>query len=409
MDDAIRIGLENNFGVLIARNESQIAANNVTWGNAGLLPSININAAYDKAISSTDIKVVSGTELHESKAQTDWINAGVNLKWTLFDGLNMFIRYDRLKKMQDMGEVEFRKAVENTMANIIITYFDIVQQQMVRRVLEEQVALSQERVNIAETRKSVGSGSELDLLQAQVDLNGDASALFNQNASLANAKTGLNELLSRDASLYFQVIDTVILGPQLALDTLRKYTLQHNKDLLLLSMQKDAALLDMKSFKAERLPVINFNSGYNFLRNETQASFIQYNRQLGPHFGISADFNLFDGFNQHRKVQNAQIALLNSELQVQQIRNQLDAYLIRLNNDYQNDLQLIGFESDNLKLAIKNMDIAKESYSVGTISPIQLREVQKNLMSANNRLIYALYKAKVKETELLLLSGQLVK
>jgi outer membrane protein TolC len=185
MDDAIRIGLENNYGVLIARNESQIAANNVTWGNAGLLPSININAAYDKTISSADIKVVSGTELQDSKAQTDWINAGVNLKWTLFDGLNMFIRYDRLKKMQDMGEVEFRKAVENTMANILITYFDIVQQQMVRRVLEEQVALSQERVNIAETRKSVGSGSELDLLQAQVDLNGDASALFNQNTRIA--------------------------------------------------------------------------------------------------------------------------------------------------------------------------------------------------------------------------------
>jgi len=409
IDDAIRIGLENNYGILLARNELQIATNNVTWGNAGILPSINIHATYDKAITAADVKVISGTELQENKAQTDLTIAGVNLKWTLFDGLNMFVRFDKLKKMQDMGEMEFRKAVENTMANIIITYFDIVQQQMVKRVLEEQVAISKERVNIADTRKSVGTGSELDLLQAQVDLNGDASSLFSQSASLTNARTDLNELLSRDASIAFRVIDTVVLAPQLLLDTLRQYTLQHNKDLLLLSMQKDAALLDMKAFKAERLPVINFNSGYGFLRNETQASFIQYNNQLGPHFGISAEFNLFDGFNQHRKVQNAQITLMNSELRVRQTWNQLEAYLIRLYNDYQNDLQLIGFENENLKLAIKNMDIAKESYSIGAISPIQLREVQKNLISANNRLIYALYRAKVKETELLLISGQLLK
>jgi outer membrane protein TolC len=72
-------------------------------------------------------------------------------------------------------------------------------------------------------------------------------------------------------------------------------------------------------------------------------------------------------------------------------------------------LQLIGFEGQNLELAIRNMDVAGESYAIGTISPIQLREVQTNLLSAKERLIYSLYKAKVKETELLLISGQLLK
>jgi outer membrane protein TolC len=62
----------------------------------------------------------------------------------------------------------------------------------------------------------------------------------------------------------------------------------------------------------------------------------------------------------------------------------------------------------NLQLARKNMDIALESYRVGSISPVEMREVQRNLLSAHARLILALFRTKVKETELLLLSGKLI-
>jgi outer membrane protein len=323
--------------------------------------------------------------------------------------LNMFITHDRLKKIDEMGEMALKRSMENIITDIVINYADIIRQQMKVKVLKDQVSLSQFRVRIAETKKNVGMGSEVEYLQAQVDLHGDESALFDQNTALANTKTSLNELLSRDVNIDFTVADTIILMPLVDFATLQQNTVTSNKDLLLTGMNKDVITLEKKSLTAQRYPFINVNAGYAYLKNETEASFIKFNRQLGPQFGISAGINLFNGFNINRQIQDAQISLLNAELQVKQTQNTLQSSLLKLYNEYRTQLQQIDFEEKNIELARKNMDIAKESYSVGAISPVQLRQVQDNLISASYRLIDALYGAKVKETQLLQISGQLVK
>jgi outer membrane protein TolC len=113
--------------------------------------------------------------------------------------------------------------------------------------------------------------------------------------------------------------------------------------------------------------------------------------------------------NLQRQYRNAKITYESSDLEIKQMENRLDAYLLRIYNDYVNQVELIGFERENMILAQKNMDIAKESFQVGAISSLQLREIQKNLLDAGTRLVTAEFKAKLTETELLLLSGRLVK
>jgi outer membrane protein len=410
LEEAVATGLERNYGVLIAKNLAAIAHNDVSPGHAGMLPHIDVNGAYNKSITQAKVDVTSSaTELDISDAGTDIVTAGVTLEWTLFDGLNMFITRDKLKKLDEMGAMAFKKAMEQTVADIIVNYMDIARQQMKVEVLKQQVSLSQFRLEIATTKKNVGMGSDVEYLQAQVDLHGDESALFDENTTLANVKAGLNELLSRDITTEYTVTDTITLLPVMDFLTLQQNTLADNKDLLLSGMNKDVVTLEKKSLSAQRYPYITFNAGYNYLRNETEASFIKYNRQLGPQFGISAGINLFDGFNLQRQIQNARIDLLNADLQMKQTQNQLESELVKRYNDYRNQLQQIDFEKKNIDLAQKNMDVAKESYSVGAISPVQLRQVQENLVTASYRLIDALYGTKVKETELLLISGQLVK
>ena len=109
--------------------------------------------------------------------------------------------------------------------------------------------------------------------------------------------------------------------------------------------------------------------------------------------------------NDHRKRENAQINIINNELRIKQLANHLDSYLARIYKEYQDGLKLIELEEDNLELAKKNMDIATESFSNGSISSLQFREVQKNLLDAKMMLVHVKYTIKVKETELLLISG----
>jgi outer membrane protein TolC len=69
----------------------------------------------------------------------------------------------------------------------------------------------------------------------------------------------------------------------------------------------------------------------------------------------------------------------------------------------------LALEEENILLAKENVDIIMQVYKLNSTTYIQLREAQKSLEDAYNRLIAARYNTKLAETELLRLKGELVK
>jgi len=404
---AIRIGLQNNYGINIARNELQRAKNDATIGNAGFLPEVDLTGSYTYGYGNAKVEVVSNTELNNSQANSNLVTGGINLTWTLFDGLNMFIRYDQLKKFEEMGDLNVRITLERTIAGIITAYYNIIRQAEEIGIKQEQVDISRFRLDLAHTRYLTGSGSEMEWLKARVELNADLASLADQKTSFENAKTYLNQLLARDINMSFVVNDTIILTDTLVYDTVRQQMFQNNHELQLAEKTYETFLLNMRAARAQQFPSLDLMAGYNYSRNETEAAFINYNRYAGLSIGLTASMKLFDGLNLQRQYRDAKFLARTSELNLRELELRLEADLKRVFNDYTNQMQLVGFENENLILAKKNMDIAKESYQLGIISSLQLREIQKDLLEARVRLLTAEFKTKVKETELLLLSASL--
>jgi len=406
---AVSTGLENNFGISIAENSMQIARQNATPGNAGMLPALTLNAGYLYGYSDARVNVVTGSELDDPSANSHLATAGVGLSWTLFDGLKMFITYDKLKSLEAISELSSKITVENTVAKIMGSYYEIVRQVRVTAIYTEQVSISRFRLELAKMRFETGTGSELEYLKAKVELNADIAALSNQQTNYKNSKITLNDLLSRDVNTLFEVKDTILLSKVLQYDSLRVSMKKANRHILMAVAQKRVAGMELQTARANQWPTLDLYAGYDYYRLETQANFIQYNRQVGPSVGLSLNMKLFDGMNLHRQVKNAAISFQTGELEIKQIENRLEAFLARIYNEYRNQLEMIAFEQENLLLAMKNMDIARESYAIGVISSLQLREVQEDLLYASTRLVTAEFKAKLTETELLLLCGELVR
>lgn len=409
LQDAISIGLTQNYGIIISKNIAAEAGNNASPGNAGMLPSLGITGAAGAGLSDARVTVVTGSELDRSKAHSNLITAGLGMSWRLFDGLKMFITYDKLKSLEKASELSSRITIENTVARIIAAYYEIVRQGRVRQILEEQVKISGFRLDIARMRYETGTGSEMEYLKARVELNADVSNLSNQKTLFLNSKTNLNELLSRDVNHVFAVPDTIPVGEVLNYDTLRKALRTVNKNLLLAMMNREVGEAEVKTARANQFPTLDFYAAYSYYRNETEAQFIGYNRNYGPSAGLTLSMKLFDGLNLKRQFRNASLTLESLDVAVKQMETRLEAYLSRIYNDYTNQLEMVVFEGENVQLALRNMEIAKDSYAVGAISSLQLREVQEDLLFARSRLITAQYKVKLTETELLLLSGWLVR
>lgn len=407
LEEAVQIGLENNYGIQLSRNLQEQASNNSSLGNAGFLPSLGLSGSIVETVEDSDQEFADGSTQDNTGARNTSTNAALEFDWTLFDGLGMFASYNRLGILEDISDEELRFNMERLVRDIALQYYNIVR--ISERIvnLDSNLEVSEERVEIEETKVEIGSGSEYDLLQARSDLNEDRSARFRELNRLTEAKIGLNELLSRDPHTDFDVTRNINLNRFLSKDELFQKLLEENAELSIARLEQDVSRQEMREIKAERYPQISLNSSYYYNRAENDGGFFRFNEARGFTIGLTARINIFDGFNASRRVQNAQINRKNAELSLESEKLRLESDFLTVYQTYQNSLELVDLEEENFVNAQETLDIALERFRLGSISSLEFREAQRTLLGAEDRLINARFEAKVAETELLNLSGEL--
>lgn len=407
LEEAVRVGLENNFSVKIIQNDQEIAVNNFSRGNAGMLPSVDILAARDYDIQDSELDFASGDGQTVNGARSNSTTASALVSWTIFDGTRMFVTYDKLKEIQQATSLDAQSTVENLIADIASAYYTVILEQELRTVIQSAVELSDVRRALAKTQYEVGRTSKLEYLAAQVDYNADTSALISQREQLYNAKVDLNTLLARPPDTQFSVPSQIDANLELEIATLKERMLSANPQLLRARQEQNIAYLTMRELQATRWPEISLNGGYNYATSEAEAGFVLGRRANGFAYGISARWNLFNGLNKTRLIQNARVAMETQEYATEDFRLQLEAGLEKTFINYANSIQLIELETENESIAQERAEIALERYRLGNSNSLELREAQRNAVAAAGRLLDAVYSTKIAEVELMRLSGQL--
>ena len=409
LKSCLEIGLEKNYSLRIVRNEEQISKNNATIANAGYLPTLDLSAGFSGNVNDTETETRSTGEKAKTTGVFDkTLNAGLNLNWTLFDGFKIQANYARLKELEQQGETLTRIAIEDFIANLTAEYYNYIQQQIRLKNFHYAMSLSKERLRIVEERYIVGNFSRLDLQQARVDYNADRAQYMKQQESVKTSLIRLNELMANeDMKESVTVNDSIIdLNTLLTFDELWQSTLKSNASLLKSEQNKKLASLEMKAVKSRNYPYLKLNAGYGYTLNKYEISSTSRRDNLGFNFGVTMGFNLFDG-NRRREIKNARIAIENANLQQDDMRQSLRADLSNLWQAYQNNLEMLKLERENLIAAVENHEIASERYMLGNLSGIEMREAQKSLLDAEERILASEYDTKMCEISLLQLSGKI--
>ncbi|MDR1783596.1 MAG: TolC family protein [Dysgonamonadaceae bacterium] len=405
----LETGLERNYDIRIVRNQEKIADNNVTIGNAGFLPSIDLSAGVSGTLyNKYEQKYTDGSENNISDVLNEGANLGLSLSWTLFDGFQMQTSYQRLKQYRSVGELNTRLVIENWIAGLVAEYYNFVQQNIRQSNLRYAVALSRERLRIAEAKYEIGADSKLDMEQARVDFNADSSSLIKQYEQLYASQIALNRMMALDEVAGNIALTDSVINLNLELDELSLLSemQQANSELLLADRNKYISELDYKALKSRNYPYLRLSAGYGYTINKYGASSMERQNTLGLNGGLTLGFSVFDGFNRGREQKNARITIQNRQLQYEQTILALKSDLATMWMSYQNNIKLINLERENLETAHQNYEKAIESYRLGTFSGLELREAQNSLLGAEERLLQAQYNTKLCEISLLQISGR---
>jgi len=400
VQEAVEIALENNYEIKLSHNDLRIAEENVTYGNAGMLPNVTGNFSQSNSVQNSRQTQSNGDERSLRNAKNNSMSVGVSVGWTIFDGFGMFSRYDQLKELRKQGEFELKKTVLTTVSDVISTYYTIVEQQNLLLAIDSSINISKERLKTAENRFSIGKASRLEVLNVQVNLNEDESSRLRQADVVKNLKINLNSLMARELSIDFDVERDVEYDDTLIFEDLLTKARAHNPDLQIIAVNKRMAELEVKRIKAGRYPVVRLTTGYNLSESESSLGFVSSSNSRGLNYGVTASINLFDGFNQRRNERNAKIQLESADLLIQQQDLLVRTAISTAFQTYQTNLSLARLEDNNAAIARQNLNITLEKYRIGTISAVEFRDAQENFINAISRFNSARLQAKLSELQL---------
>ena len=419
LEEAIATALQNNYEIRLAKNDSTVAALDYGFRNSVFLPRINGTAGIVQTDNNQKQEFSSG-EVREGKVATGNVNAALNLNWTLFDGMKMFVIRNQVEEYIKLGQLEIKDQVINTVAEVINTYYLIVRQKQQLKAIEEQMSISQTRVDLSQRKLEIGVGAKPELLQSKVDLNAQKASQLQQLNLIEQVKQRLNHLMvpvgpgqEIPVATDYDVVDTIPINFSITIDEIRSGIENTNPSLLIAQKNIDLAGLDLRSIKADRFPIIQFNSSYNFTRTNNDVTlnpaFPLYNRNQGFNYGFSATVPILNYRNTTRLIQQSELNIGFQQLMYDNQRALLHLDVVTAFNSYEFQKKTLALEESNILLAKENVDIILETYRLGSSTYLQLREAQKSLLDAYDRLIAARYNTKLAETELMKLKGELVR
>ncbi|TMI67724.1 MAG: TolC family protein, partial [Bacteroidetes bacterium] len=399
--------------ITLAKYDSTSAAIDNSLKRGAFLPQLNANTGIVFNNNDQRQKFNDGTERERNGVQSNNFNAGIALNWTLFDGLRMFATKNKVEEFVKLGELNIKNQVVTTVADVVTTYYSIVRQKQMLRSIEEQIDISQIRVDLTQRKLDVGLGAKPDVLQSKVDLNAQKARQLEQQSLIAQLKSALNRLMNIPPGNLFDVTDSIPINMNIHVEDIRRDIENVNPSILVAKKNIDIAALTVKELKADRLPLVSFNSNYNFNRldnKEVVNPFTPlFSQNKGLNYGFSASIPILNNLNTKRLIRQAQLGVQTQELLYDNQKFLTYHAINRAYKDYEQEKKLLALEEENILLARENVQIVLETFRLNSATLVQLREAQISLADSYQRLIATRFSAKVAEIELLTLKGELVK
>lgn len=406
-NEAVRIALENNYGIQIERGNAEIAHLNNIKANAGMVPVVNLVANDNFSYNAFYQQLSNGNEFAEAGAPFNTINAAVQLNWTIYDGRRMYIAKDRLEQQELLGQHNLEAVVQQTTANVLQSYYQIVGNRLQEIASAELIALTDERLRIAEARLAAGFAASSDALQARIDLNQQRATLVGQEYSTSAAKRRLNLLLIRPAETAFSVDENMTNTYVPEREALLTKLQTQNPALLAAMTNVEVATLQAEEAQTLNKLRVQALGQLGGTRTDNGAGFLLNNTQAGVTVGFGVVLPLYTGGNLRRQMDVASVQARQAVFLADDFKLTLENNLDEQIAFFQAQQEVLTIEEETVISARENLRVSTERFRLGQTTSLEVQTAQNSLAQSLNRRNLVLFGMKVAEVQLRLIAGEL--
>ena len=402
LSGAITIGLENNYDLKITSNDQKISSINNTWGNTGIMPSINFSLKGRQNYNMND----------NENYRTQTLSPDLSLNWVLFDGFSARINKRKLEELEKQSEGNTAILVETTIQDIIQAYYNSVMQNELLKVYKVLAKLSEDRYKRVENSKDIGVSTTYESLQAKNSWLEDKSNYLQQRVNYENALRTLNYTLASENNKQWQLTTNFdIIMPEYNLAELMEKLKSNNKTLKNQYLYQSLLAKETALAKSAYYPTLSLNTG---ISNTDLKQYYDGNtpdisqNSSDLYGGLTLSYNIFNGGVRKRSVQIAKIQEESAQVGTAQIIHGLNNQLLQLYSSYEVQKELLELANEQEAAAELNLNLSSEKLENGTINSFNFRDVQILYMNAAINKYRATYNLIQSNTDLLRITGGII-
>ena len=406
--DAIKIGMLENYDIQISEKNQNISKINNNWANAGGLPSINLSAKKEEALSDQSNNPAS---FIQEKLRSSAINGNANVSWTLFNGFAIKANKERLNNLEEISNNNATLTIENTIQGIILQYYNCVLQKKRLELLQKVVALAKNRLEYEQTKYEIGVSSKIDLLQIENAMLTDSANIILQKLNYSNAIKNLNLTLATNVETNWILTDEMDTEIKLFnYEDLKTSTLANNTNIKNQYYNIQLSKQDIKLAMSPFYPVISVNSGaaYNestYDIGDLSNTMDNTGESINYFANFSVNFRIFDGGKLYQNLRSLKIQKEINDLQLEKIQKEV-LYQLSLTNDKYNSLiTTYSLNQKAFKIAETNYGLATDQQNMGVINSFMLRDIEIAYISSGISAQQAAYNLMESKVALLKITG----
>lgn len=379
------------------------------WG--GFLPKVTANAGYvvyeKEPVSSTmSVTTPGGTMSFSMPGMTapDY-TASISASQPIFVGGALYYglksQYERKKAIEE----EYRKLKMDVMFEVSQAYYNVIYTHLMLEVTEESLEMVKKQVVMTEARYKSGEVTQVDLLQARVEL----SNLYPQQIKLKSldhvALLRLKNIIGMPDSEEITVArDFEIEAFELpaTIEPLVDTAMKKRPDLHMLRANEQSLLYAHKISKGQYFPKVFLNGSYSVSKENWEEDWTD-------NYSVSLvlSWNIFDGFSRESSIKKTGLTLDSLRATLRDVEQKIR---IDVKMKYQTILETrerYKAEEESVHLSKQTLTLAESSYKEGLISLLDLMRARIGYNSSRTGYIQAKYDSNLAILELKKVTGQL--
>lgn len=394
LQQAIDYALQNNYSVINANKEVEIAKQK-KWETTTMgLPQINGSVSYLKNIDFT-LQGVSGNAFNPNGdpnaislfafGTRHLMNSSLTLNQLIFDG-SYLVGLQSAKTYLKISENAKTKTNQELKEIVINSYGSVLLADESIMILEKNKSILEKTLN--DTREIYKNGliEEENVEQLQITLSSVNSSLEYSKRMRIIASNMLKLVLGIDINENLSLTDnlTSLAQSNLDLAILKEgFNVTNNIDYEIGQNTQESNRLMVLYEKSKALPSLGaaLNFGYNSFANQFTFANSDQKWNRYTNIGVSLNVPIFSSFRRSSRTQQAKIAFEESKIKLKETEQKLTLQFEKAKSEYEYCLEQFSTAKSNLKLAERIENKQQIKFREGLSSSFDFTDAQKQLYS----------------------------